>query len=428
MTRIVRLLALAPLAASLAPRLLHAQQVETVYEITSPLWYEDAARFYRVSPDGRRAQYGSGPLVHFIDLTRHAEGSLPPGDTLPPPGDAHYRLVAGKAGLSTLVRTGNGTTDTLRRGLDGAWSVNFVAAAPDGRTLYLALASEGVPSPAARHQPDADRNLDLYALDLKAGTLRAVAKAPHDDCCPTIANGYLYWTHNEPDASVVVMSIDSGASQVRAARVVARDGFLPRFSPDNAQVAYTKGSFRLADYGLDMDEWVVTLDATGQPSTPRPLVTGYGEDMGAAWSPDGKWLAYHSHRAAVPYPLYDSPARPAVRSVPAARATHRRRKSDSPTLAGKWVRRIGRRMGDACCSNPGRREGSRVSPSRGSSPSTRRAVEPAISNGCLCLQECKAPSSKRGLRKATRSRWLSGSTPRVRRSGSRASMARVPAD
>src|SRR2546426_10578537 len=89
------MLALSPLAASLAPRLLHAQQVETVYEITSPLWYEDAARFYRVSPDGRRAQYGSGPLVHFIDLTRHAEVSLPPGDTLPPPDDAHYRLGAG---------------------------------------------------------------------------------------------------------------------------------------------------------------------------------------------------------------------------------------------------------------------------------------------------------------------------------------------
>src|SRR5262245_46932493 len=65
-----------------------AQQAETMFEVTSPVWYEDAARFYRVSPDGRRAQYGSGPLVHFIDLGQRKEVSSAPGDTLAPPGDS----------------------------------------------------------------------------------------------------------------------------------------------------------------------------------------------------------------------------------------------------------------------------------------------------------------------------------------------------
>jgi TolB protein len=56
-----------------------------------------------------------------------------------------------------------------------------------------------------------------------------------------------------------------------------------------------------------MDGWVVDIDNQGSPSQPRPLVVGFGEDMGPTWSPDGKWLAYHSHRGPVPYPLYDSP-------------------------------------------------------------------------------------------------------------------------
>jgi Tol biopolymer transport system component len=201
----------------------------------------------------------------------------------------------------------DGKADTLRRGLDGAWSVNVVAPSPDGRLLYLALASDSMPPPSARHVPDADRDLDIYSLDPQTGKLRLVAQAPNDDCCPVMANGYLYWTHNEPTSEIVLMPIAGGNVQPGAARTIARGGFLARFSPDARQVAYTKGSFRLADYGLDMDEWVVSLDSAGRASEPRPLVVGFGEDMGATWSPDGKWLAFHSHRARTPYAMYDSP-------------------------------------------------------------------------------------------------------------------------
>jgi Tol biopolymer transport system component len=102
-----------------------------------------------------------------------------------------------------------------------------------------------------------------------------------------------------------VFPIDGGDPQV-----VADHGFLPRWSPDSRQIAFTRGYYRLSDYGLDMDGWVVGVDANGAvTSRPKSWIAGYGEDMGPVWSPDGRWVAYHSHRSAAPVPLYDSAGR-----------------------------------------------------------------------------------------------------------------------
>jgi Tol biopolymer transport system component len=55
---------------------------------------------------------------------------------------------------------------------------------------------------------------------------------------------------------------------------------------------------------------VVGVDASGQVlARPHEWITGFGEDMGPVWSPDGRWVAYHSHRSATAVPLYESPGR-----------------------------------------------------------------------------------------------------------------------
>jgi Tol biopolymer transport system component len=51
----------------------------------------------------------------------------------------------------------------------------------------------------------------------------------------------------------------------------------------------------------------VLVDADANRTSARfPIVTGYHEDFPAAWSPDGKWIAFHSHRSKVPVPDYES--------------------------------------------------------------------------------------------------------------------------
>jgi Tol biopolymer transport system component len=365
----------------------------TVYTYASPLWYEETARYFQVSPTGALAIYGSGVRGRLIDLTAHvidstgwlaslgivraaafdphggvfrlgatdsggtlawlpesgttplpvAAGALPrwspdgsllasfqPGDsvvtlfdrtasrsvrldgaatglTWTPTGHALFATALHDDGLTSLVRIDTaGTVALLRGGLDASPAFNALTVTPDGHTIYLALAGDPAPDVKVRHDPEAlHRDLDIYTLSLPGGQLQRVAGTAGDDFAPVLSSGALYWTHNDPGAEVVVVPIAGGEPQA-----IADHGFLPRWSPDGRHVAFTRGYFRIADYGLDMDGWVVDVDSAGKAaSAPRAWITGYGEDMGPVWSPDGRWVAYHSHRSATPVPLYGSPGR-----------------------------------------------------------------------------------------------------------------------
>jgi Tol biopolymer transport system component len=363
-----------------------------VLTYTSPMWYEETARYFQPSPDGHRAIYGSGWRSRLYDTATAREDdaewhrgmqqvregvfdpsgvlaragavdgvagwyierngqltrlSIPPaalprwsatgshlayftagessitfdtsgaksiridgavsGLAWTPAGDALYAIALHPTGLSSLVKISTtGTVTLVRPQLDASPYFNSIAFSSDAQTIYLALASDGAPDPKTRHDPEAaHRDLDIYALDLATGRLRIAAALPGDDCCPYVSAGSLLWTHNAPGPQVAVFPRSGGEP-----RPIADHGFLPRWSPDGRQIAFTRAYYRLSDYGLDMDGWVVGVDASGAAaSAARPWITGYGEDMGPVWSPDGRWVAYHSHRSATAVPLYDSPGR-----------------------------------------------------------------------------------------------------------------------
>ena len=117
-----------------------------------------------------------------------------------PPSDAVYAVVLHTDGLSSLERIAvDGTVTVVRSNLDASPFFNSIAFSDDGRTVYLALASDAAPDVARRHDPEAaHRDLDIYSLDTRSNRLRALMHAAGDDCCPYVAAGGLYWTHNDP--------------------------------------------------------------------------------------------------------------------------------------------------------------------------------------------------------------------------------------
>ncbi|MFN8580024.1 MAG: hypothetical protein U0163_03475 [Gemmatimonadaceae bacterium] len=163
-----------------------------------------------------------------------------------PQNAAVYVTVLHDDASTTLVRIDtSGATTTVRDRLDASPAFNTIAIAPDESTIYLALAGDSLPALATRHDPEAQhRDLDIYALRVSTGALARIGGEADDDFAPFLVGTSLFWTHNDPGAEVVVMP-RSGGEPV----AVAEHGFLPRWSPDGRQIAFTRGYFRISDMG-----------------------------------------------------------------------------------------------------------------------------------------------------------------------------------
>ncbi len=225
-----------------------------------------------------------------------------------PDGGSLVVIALEPRGTSTLSRLdlASGRATVVARDLDAPTLFSSpVAVAPDGRRAYVALAGSGAPSPEERHEPHANRQLSIYEVDLGTGNRHAVVPAPQegDAFAPCVASGYLYWTHAASEASAVVVPTAGGT-----VGLVMHGAQVPSWRPDGRQIGFVYGDWRWVDWGINWDGGAVDVDTSGRPvGALQPLITGYHEDFQPVWSPRGRWVAYHSHRAKTPVPSYLAP-------------------------------------------------------------------------------------------------------------------------
>lgn len=258
----------------------HARSDESV---SHPRWTKDGTLVFALQRNGR------GSL--WIEKTDgRAPNKIASGDApfLYPaisPEGKRVAFVTERNGEQKLcisdVQQGNERclTDGMKFGLYGRteW-------AQDGRTLYFVAAS------------GTDPVLHAWSISVAGGEPQRLENLNHDTLFVfLLKNGALSVISFDPDITIGTVSAEGGIpKQVRPDGELF--GFMPAWSPEGRELAYTSQKWNRLGFPHGMDAHVLSRETDGTFGPARVLVAEDMEDYGPTWSPDGKWLAFHSHR------------------------------------------------------------------------------------------------------------------------------------
>ena len=215
---------------------------------------------------------------------------------------------------------------------DSAAAPNMPAYGPlafsrSGDTLYFA-------------SPNERGSLDLWLYDRRAKRAVQMTHEQRDTYAPSVASdGRVLVKTQNYHTSVSVL--DLASKTVRA--LTAFQAETPTWDPTGRAIGVTYGTWRryIDDYkypDIAQDLGLISPDSTGPQGKPyRVILASESEDQAMAWSPNGKWIALHSHKDASD----DLWLMPADGSVPPRRITFFGRGAETgwPRWSpdGRWI-------------------------------------------------------------------------------------------
>ena len=171
-------------------------------------------------------------------------------------------------------------------GLEGREAFGPLAAAPDGSELYFA-------------SPNDSGFVDLWAWDLAAGSGRVLARFPRDAYGPSVAaDGTVLFKVQEYSTRIAVVPAAGGDPVIRT----SFQSETPSWDPSGRWIGITYGTWRrlMDDFNypdIAQDAGIIPADGDQPASRPDRIVQDSpSEDQGLTWSPNGRWIAFHSHQ------------------------------------------------------------------------------------------------------------------------------------
>jgi Tol biopolymer transport system component len=249
-----------------------------------PLW-PDAPEISQVSfaPDGT-ALGVARTREGFVLVRRDAEGR----DTrLHASAErvSHPLLLSGRVACVSGQRLdrdcGEATPDAMvDREVYGSFAFS-----PDGGTLYFA-------------SPNERETLDLWSFRQSDGRLEKLTSFSRDTYAPSVDGDGRVLFKVQDYRTFLAMAPASGGETTALTTFQSET---PSWDPGSGRVAFTFGNWRRVLDDLhypDISQQVgfIRLDSPLPAEAPHGIVSAStSEDQGQAFSPDGKWIAFHSH-------------------------------------------------------------------------------------------------------------------------------------
>jgi Tol biopolymer transport system component len=161
-----------------------------------------------------------------------------------------------------------------------------IAFAPDGATVYTGM-------------PNSGATLDLWALPIGRGPAKKLTAFARDSYAPTVtSDGRVLFKLQSYRTHVATAPAEGGPSTV----LTTFQSETPSWDPSSQWIGITYGTWRRvvddAKYP-DIAQEAGIIDArSGSPLATVSTVVDASdsEDQSLCWSPNGKWIAYHSHK------------------------------------------------------------------------------------------------------------------------------------
>ena len=202
-----------------------------------------------------------------------------------------------------------------------------IAFAANGATVYAGM-------------PNENGTLDLWALPAAGGRARMLTSFARDSYAPTVAaDGRVLFKVQSYRTHIAMTSADGGPSRPLA----TFQSETPSWDPTGRAVGITYGTWRRvvddAHYPDIAQEAGIVDVSAGEPASTvaRVVDASDSEDQSLCWSPNGQWIAYHSHKEQSD----DIWLRPADGSAPGRRISFLGRGAEAGwprwSADGRWV-------------------------------------------------------------------------------------------
>ncbi len=165
--------------------------------------------------------------------------------------------------------------------------VGPIAFSPDGGTIYFA-------------SPNERGMVDLWSADWRSGRASRITEFDRDTYAPSVAeDGTVLFKTQSYRTFVTEMDLSEGAYR----QLATFQSETPSYAPDGRTIAVTFGTWRRviddANYP-DIAQHIGTIasgpEARGAAEPLEIIASSVSEDQAMTWSPNGRWIAFHSHR------------------------------------------------------------------------------------------------------------------------------------